>query len=430
MSWKLSMDLRPLRESPDLRRLFGGRAVSQLGTTITTVAASLQVYDLSHSSLEVGALAITGAVPMVLGMLVGGGLADTMDRRLLIVWTQASSGVVVAGLAVNALASHPHLWVLYLLVAVAGASLGVGSPARSAAVPSLVKPELMPAAAALNATVNQGAVLIGPAIAGLLVARFGFAPAYGADSLSFLFFTFLAAGMHPLPQTGSAGAGRGSFVAGLTYVRGQSLLVSLLLIDLNAMVFGMPSALFPALGTGRFHGGATAVGLLYSAPAAGALIGAATSGWITRVYRAGPVILGAVLVWGAALVGFGLCPLFPLALLLLALAGAADLASEVLRGTLLQLAVPEGLRGRVNALWLAQVSGAPALGNFEAGAVGTIVNPIFSVVSGGVACIAGALLIGRLSPSLRGARLRSGQVTVMADAATSFSPEPRGGPSA
>jgi ENTS family enterobactin (siderophore) exporter len=182
MSWKLSMDLRPLRESPDLRRLFGGRAVSQLGTTITTVAASLQVYDLSHSSLEVGALAITGAVPMVLGMLVGGGLADTMDRRLLIVWTQASSGVVVAGLAVNALASHPHLWVLYLLVAVAGASLGVGSPARSAAVPSLVKPELMPAAAALNATVNQGAVLIGPAIAGLLVARFGFAPAYGADS--------------------------------------------------------------------------------------------------------------------------------------------------------------------------------------------------------------------------------------------------------
>ena len=264
-------------------------------------------------------------------------------------------------------------------------------------------------------------MLIGPSLAGLLVASFGYARAYGFDALTFLGFALLAAGMRPLPPTGSVGGGLGSFVAGLKYLRGHNLLVSLLLIDLSAMVFGMPSALFPALGTVRFHSGATAGGLLYSAPA---LLGAATSGWITRVYRAGPVIVAAVLVWGAAIVGFGLCPFFPLALLLLALAGSADLASEVLRATLLQLAVPEQLRGRVNALWLAQVTGAPALGNFEAGMVGTVVNPVFSVVSGGAACIVGALVIGRFFPSLRAARLRSGQVTVSTDAATPFFPDP------
>jgi ENTS family enterobactin (siderophore) exporter len=425
MSSKLSIDLRPLRQSPDLRRLYGGRAVSQLGSTITTVAAALQVYRLSHSSLAVGAVAITAAVPMVVGMQVGGSLADAMDRRLLIVWTQVSSGIVVALLAVNALQPHPQLWLLYALVGLAGASLGVGSPARSAAIPTLVSKELMASATALNATVSQLAVLVGPALAGLLVDRFGFAPAYAADALSFLIFTVLAAGMQPLPRTRVGAAGVAAFVEGLRYVRGHALLLSLLLVDLNAMVFGMPSALFPALGMTRFHGGATAVGLLYSAPAAGALVGAATSGWITRVYRAGPVILGAVLVWGAAIVGFGLCPFFPLALLLLALAGSADLASEVLRGTLLQLAVPDSLRGRVNALWLAQVTGAPALGNFEAGLVGTIFTPEISVVSGGIACIVGVGLIGRFSPTLRGARLRAGTVTVLADAAIPFSPEPR-----
>jgi ENTS family enterobactin (siderophore) exporter len=396
-----------------------------MGSTITTVAAALQVYRLTHSSLVVGVVAITAAVPMVVGMQVGGSLADAMDRRLLIVWTQVSSGLLVTVLALNALLPHPQLWLLFVLVALAGASLGVGSPARSAAIPSLVPKELMAAAAALNASVNQIAVLIGPAVAGLLVARFGFAPAYFVDAASFLIFTVLAAGMKPLPRTQVTGAGVRAFVEGLRYVRGHSLLLSLLLVDMNAMVFGMPSALFPALGTTRFHGGPTAVGLLYSAPAAGALVGAATSGWITRVYRAGPVILGAVLVWGGAIVGFGLCPFFPLALLLLALAGSADLASEVLRGTLLQLAVPDSLRGRVNALWLAQVTGAPALGNFEAGVVGTIFTPVISVVSGGIACIVGAGLIGRFSPTLRGARLRAGTVTVLADAATPFSPEPR-----
>ncbi|HEY6539066.1 MAG TPA: MFS transporter [Candidatus Dormibacteraeota bacterium] len=425
MSAGLSIDLRPLRQSPDLRRLLGGRAVAQLGSTITAVAAALEVYRLSHSSLAVGAVAITAAGPMVLGMQVGGSLADSMDRRLLIIWTQVGSGIVVTGLALNALLPAPRLWLIFLLVAVAGASLGVGSPARAAAVPTLVKPELMPSAAALNSIVNQGAVLVGPAVAGLLVAHLGFALAYGVNAMTFLIYTGLVIGMSPLPRSRVGGAGLSAFVEGLRFVRGHRLLLSLLVVDLNAMVFGMPTALFPALGTGRFHGGATAVGLLYSAPAAGALLGAATSGWLTRVYRAGPVILGAVLLWGAALVGFGLCPLFPLALLLLALAGAADLASEVLRGTLLQLAVPDELRGRVNALSLAEVTGAPALGNFEAGVVGTIFTPVISVVSGGIACMVGVGLIARLSPTLRGARLRAGTVTVTPVEASSFSPEPR-----
>jgi ENTS family enterobactin (siderophore) exporter len=166
-------------------------------------------------------------------------------------------------------------------------------------------------------------------------------------------------------------------------------------------VFGMPRALFPALGTGLFHGGADTVGLLYAAPGAGALLGAATSGWVSRVRRAGLAVVVAVVLWGAAIAAFGLVPWLPLALGLLALAGFADVVSEVFRTTLMQLSAPDGLRGRVVALWQAQVTGAPKLGDTEAGAVAALTTPQVSVVSGGLACVAGAILLARLIPQLR-----------------------------
>jgi len=406
VSSKLSIDVRPLRYSRDLRLLYSGRAVSNLGSAIAAVAAALQVYDLSHSSLAVGAISLVGAVPMVAAMLVGGTLADGYDRRLLISLSQALAGLTAAGLAYNAASPHPRLWLLYALVALGGAVVGLGGPARSAAVPTLVSSELLSAAVTLNSTVYQATTLLGPALAGLLVARFGFIAAYGADAAANFLCALAVARMKPLrPSEANSRPGMRCFLEGLTFVRRHSLLIGLLLVDVNAMVFGMPSALFPALGTGIFHGGASVVGLLYAAPAAGALIGAATSGWIARVRRAGPALIASVVVWGGAIAGFGLTSVLPLALALLAVAGAADLVSEVFRSTLLQLFIPNSFRGRLSALWLAQTNASPALGNLEAGGVATVTNPSFSVVSGGLACIAGALLLGRLLPALRDARL-------------------------
>lgn len=406
MASRLSVDLAPLRQSRDLRLLYAGRAVSNLGNAVTAVAAAVQVYDLTRSSLAVGALSVAEAVPMVAAMLVGGALADAFDRRRLILVPQLVAGVLVAGLALNAGFPHPRLWLVYVLLAASGAALGLGAPARSAALPSLVTADLLPAAVALNSTVNQVASLVGPALGGLIVARFGLTAAFWGDVAGFGAYALLVACIGPLPPRGvGTRPGLRSFVQGLSYVRHHGLVVGLLLIDVDAMLFGMPKALFPAIGTVTFHGGPAVVGLLYAAPAAGALVAAATSGWISAVRRAGPVLLASVMVWGAAIAAFGFTRALPVALILLAVAGAADLVSEVLRSSLLQLSVPDSLRGRLTALWLAQANGAPALGNLEAGAVATITSPAVSVISGGLACILGAALLARLLPALRTARL-------------------------
>src|SRR5215472_16301649 len=304
----LSVDTRPLRDSRDLRLLLGGRAISVLGGAVTMVAAALQAYRMTHSSLMVGALGVAEAVPMTAGMLIGGALADAADRRRLVLVTEAAGGVIIAGLAVNAASGQPRLWLLFLLTAASGAAAGLGAPARSAATAALVTADQLPAAVALNATVNQSAALAGPAIAGLVIARFGVTAAFTADAASYLCCALVAARIRPLRPGGGGRAGLGRFAEGLGYLRRHRLVAGLLLIDVNAMVFGMPSALFPAIGTGTFHGGAAAVGLLYAAPAAGALAGALTSGWIGRVRHAGRVLLASVAVWGLAICGFGVAP--------------------------------------------------------------------------------------------------------------------------
>jgi ENTS family enterobactin (siderophore) exporter len=405
---RLVIDVRPLRQSRDLRLLYGGRAVSQLGSVITLVAASLQVYDLTHSSLAVGGISVAEAVPMVIGMLIGGVLADACDRRRLILVTQAVAGAAIAGLAINTGVGQPRLWLIYIFIAVSGAALGLGGPARSAAVPTLVSQDLVPAAVAISSTIIQAGALVGPAIAGLVIAGFGFAAGYSADAASFLIYIFAASRMRPLPpESRHEHAGRRSFTDGLRYVRHHGLVAGILLIDINAMVFGMPRALFPAVATGTFHGGPALVGVFYAAPAAGAIVAAATSGWTGQIRRVGPVLLISVIVWGVAIAAFGLVPLLGVAIVLLAVAGAADLVSAILRGSLLQLSVPDPMRGRLNALWLAQAQSAPAAGNLEAGAVAAISTPAISIVSGGIACVIGATLLALLFPALRRAKLEA-----------------------
>jgi hypothetical protein len=286
-----------------------------------------------------------------------------------------------------------------------------------AAVPALVRRELVPAAAALHQILTQVGQVAGPAAAGLIVARASFSTAYAIDVVTFTVASMLAVAMRRLPPgKGGTRAGVASVWEGLRFLRGRRALQGNFVIDLNAMVFGMPRALFPALGTGLFGGGPATVGLLYAAPGAGALLGALLAGWVGTVRRQGRAVLVAVSVWGLAIAVFGLAAWLPLALVLLAVAGAADVVSAVFRNTILQLTVPDGLRGRLSAIHIAVVSGGPRLGDAESGGVAALAGARFSVVSGGLACLAGVALIAWRIPEL-------GRVAIEARAADPVPPE-------
>jgi ENTS family enterobactin (siderophore) exporter len=363
---QIAIDVAPLRESRDFRRLFAGRFVSMAGNAVATTAADWQVYGLTHNSLAVGLLTLASSAGMFLGLLTGGMLADSHDRRTLLMAVRLPQAALAALLMVNSLLGHPALWPLYVITFGIGLLSGLSSPASTAATPALVGEDRMSAAAALNATASQVGNLGGPAIAGLLIAGPGLASCYAIDAVCFAVFGLAMIGLRPMPPSIKAQRpGLKSLAEGFRYVRHNRVVGGMLLVDTNAMLFGMPSALFPAMASTHFHGGAATFGLLVAAPGLGALVGAATSGWT----------------------------------------GHLSLISEVLRNALLQIYTPDQLRGRVSSLYLAQVTTAPALGNVEAGGVARLVTPAFSVVSGGLACVAGALVLGALIPALRNARL-------------------------
>jgi Transmembrane secretion effector len=398
---RLLSDVTPLRESPQYRLLYAGELLAFLGSQLTVVAVPLQVYLQTRSSLAVGLVGLAQLGPLLACSLVGGAVVDAVDRRLLLVWVQLARGALSLGLVLNALRPEPLLWPLYVLTAVGAGLQAVDAPARTAAIPALVRRELLPAAAALHQVLMQVGVVAGPAVAGLVVGQAGLAAAYAIDVATFLLASMLALALRPLPPgAGAARAGVASVREGFRFLRGRRALQGTFLIDLNAMVFGMPRALFPALGTGLFGGGPGTVGLLYAAPGAGALLGALTAGWVGGVRRQGRAVLVAVAVWGAAITVFGLVSWLPLALLLLAVAGAADVVSAVFRNAILQLTVPDGLRGRLAAIHIAVVTGGPRLGDAEAGAVAALAGPQVSVVSGGLACLAGVALLAWRLPEL------------------------------
>jgi MFS transporter, ENTS family, enterobactin (siderophore) exporter len=423
---QIAIDITPLREGKDFRLLFTGRFISMAGNAVATTAANWQVYGLTHSSLAVGLLTLANGAGMFTGLMVGGMLADQHDRRMLMLGSRAPLAVLSALLVVNSLLSRPQLWAVYALVLAIGALSGVGSPAATAAVPAIVPASQIPAAAALNAMGSQLGQLGGPALAGVLIAGPGLAWCYGIDAVCFAVFGLTLWFISPLPPTTRAGRpSLRSMAEGLRYVVRNSVVGGMLAVDTSAMIFGMPAALFPAIAREHFHGGSATFGLIAAAPGLGALLGAATSGWTGRVRRPGVVVIIAGLAWGAAIVGFGLSDNLAVGLAFLALAGMADLFSEVLRNTLLQLYTPDSLRGRVSSLYLAQVTTAPALGNVEAGVVAQLFSTTFSVVSGGLVCVAGALLLGALNPALRRASL--GRPTVPAGPAGDEGDERPGG---
>jgi MFS family permease len=407
----LAIETRPLRESRDYRLLWIGELVSLTGRQITVVALPLQVFLLTGSPLAVGMIGLVQVVPLILVSVGGGALADRVDRRRLILVTEFGLAGTSLLLLLGALAPHPPLWFLYVVAAAQSAILAVNSPARSAAVPNLVSREQLPAALALNQVMFNTTLIVGPALAGLILGAFhpvrlGLKWAYGADIAAFaasIAATVLLRSLPPHREEGEESAGGWQAIReAFSYLKGRRVLVSTFLIDLDAMIFGMPRALFPILALEVFNVGPRGLGLLYAAPAAGAVVGALTAGWVGGIRHQGRAVIWAVVLWGGAIAGFGFSGhLFGLALGFLAFAGAADVISAVFRGTILQLSVPDSLRGRLSALHIMVVTGGPRLGDVEAGVVAQLVSPMFSVVSGGVACVAGALLLGLLIPELR-----------------------------
>jgi MFS family permease len=399
---RILIDLGPLRESRGFRLLFAGEFVEVFGSQLTAVAIPFQVYALTRSSLQVGLVSLAQLVPLIAGALIGGSLGDALDRRLILLVASVLLALTSGGLAVNALAAHPSLIALYLVSAAAAGLAGASSTASNAAVPALVPPRHLVPAFAATQVVNQVGMVVGPALAGLLIGAVHLEWVYASTAVIYLLTALAAARMPAIPPVPGAGRpGLGAVVEGLRYLRGRQAMQGAYLIDINAMVFGMPRALFPALAVSVFHGGARTLGYLYAAPAAGALVGALTTGWLERIHRQAWAVIVAVCVWGAAIVAFGLVHVLWAALALLAVAGWADVISAVLRSTILQTSTSEEFRSRTSAVQIAVVTGGPRLGDLEAGTVATLVSTGFSVVSGGLACIAGAAALAALLPGFR-----------------------------
>jgi len=399
---RLLLDVSPLRQDRDYRWLWAGQLVSNIGRQATLIALPYQLYVLTGSPLAVGALAAVTFVALLLFALPGGAVADAYERRRLMILTQVGLAATSLLLAAIATMPAPPLPAIYAVAFAATAVSTVDGPARRAALPRLVPPERLPAAIVLQQVNIQACSVVGPAIGGLLIAAVGVAAAYLFDAVTFVAAIGAAFAIAPLPLLGRAVRPGWTAVAeGLRFVRRMPLILSTFVIDLAAMIFGLPVALFPMLALQTFHGGAATLGLLTAAPAAGALIGSLTTGWVGGVRFQGRAVLAAVFVWGAAIIAFGLVVVaLPLALLCLAVAGAADVISAVFRGTITQVATPDPLRGRLSALQLLVVTGGPRLGDVEATVVAALTSAQFSVLSGGLLCLAGVAFVAWRFPQL------------------------------
>lgn len=392
---RLFADLTPLRASPEFRRLWAALGISNVGQQMTAVAVGIQVYNITGSSWSVGLVGLFQLVPLVIFGLYGGALSDSHDRRRLGVLTAAGLMACSGALLLQALAGNRSVLLLYVVVAVQAAFFAVGNPARQALIPRLVGLELLPAANALGSFSWNLGFTLGPLIGGLLIAATGGESAvYAVDVLAFTATLYAMWRLRPMPPLAGAPrtAGWTSVVEGLRFLRGRKNLQMSFYVDMAAMVFGMPRALFPAIAVTFYPGSplapATIVGLLSAAPAVGAVVSSVLSGPLTHLRRQGAVIVAAVVAWGLSIAAFGLVHDLWLGLLLLAVAGAADNVSAVLRMTVLQAATPDEYRGRLQGIFTVVVAGGPRLGDVESGGVATLTSEAFSVVSGGLACIA------------------------------------------
>jgi len=399
--WHLAtVDVTPLRRHRDFRLLFVGRLVSFFGSMITSVAVPFQVYQLSHSVLLVGALGLAELATLLAFAFLGGALADARDRRNMVLGSEAALMVCSLALAANALLPHPFLWLIFVVAALWGALDALQRPSLDAMLPRLVERQELAAAAALGNIRGTLGMIAGPALGGVLVAVAGLPVTYGVDVATFVIGLGCLYLMRAVPPP--VDAERPSLrrvVEGIRYAGSRPELIGTYVVDIVAMFFGMPMALFPAIAQGL--GGPKVLGLLYAAPAVGAFLFSLTSGWTARVHRHGMGVIAAATIWGLAIIGFGLIPGLIAALVFLALAGAADAMSGVFRQLIWNLTIPDSLRGRLASIELLSYSVGPSLGNFEAGGVASLFSIRVSIVSGGVLCVVGCVLCAIALPAFR-----------------------------
>ena len=396
------LDVAPLRRDRDYRWLWSGQAISGIGNQVTRVALPFQVYVLTGSTLAIGALTFFQLIPILLFALGAGTIADAVDRRRLLMVTQTGLATCSLALTILALGGQPPVPALFAVAFVAAGLGAVDQPTRASTIPRLVPPERLPAAIALNQLNFQTASIVGPAAGGLLIATVGIAGAYAVDVISFIASLTALLAIRSLPPLhGAARPGLAAIAEGLRFARERRAILGSFVIDLDAMIFGMPTSLFPVLALDVFRTGPAGFGLLAAAPAVGAFLGALLSGWVSAVTRTGRAVVAAVVGWGLAITAFGLVTFsFPLALVCLAVAGAADVLSAVFRSTLVQLETPDALRGRIMSIHGLAVTSGPRLGDMEAAGVAALVGPQVAVVSGGVLCLLGVLAVVRWFPEL------------------------------
>ncbi len=380
-----------------------GNVVSNLGSQATLVALPYQLYIETHSPLQVGLLGAAELVPLVTAALIGGALADRMDRRRLLLFDQIGLVLTAAALAGAAFAGHPPVALLYVLAGVMAAFTALQNVARSAIIPNLVEPNRLRSALALNYGLIQVTMFVGPGLGGVLIGGLGLPWAYTADALSCLAMVYGAWAIGPQPPQADHPhlPVRHSVAEGLRFVRGNPALLGSFAIDLVAMTFGMPRVLFAVLSVSIYHAGATGTGMLYASVSIGASVAALTTGWLTHARRLGLIVIWAVVVWGSAIVLAGLAGSLVLAAALLALAGAADSVSAVCRTTINQTVTPDSMRGRMSAVYMLVVNSGPRLGDIESGSVAGAAGVRFSFVSGGLACLLGTAAIVAAFPALR-----------------------------
>ncbi|MEU3891701.1 MFS transporter [Streptomyces sp. NPDC029041] len=400
-----AMDTRPLRR-PAYRRLWGSTVVTAVGSQLTAVAVPKQIYDITGSSAWVGAASLAGLVPLIVFALWGGAVADAMDRRKLLLIT--NSGIAVTSLLfwLQAFAGLESVAALMLLLAVQQAFWGLNAPARSASIARLVPTDELPAANALGSTVMQTGQVAGPLLAGALIPVIGLPELYLIDALALcvtVWAVYRLPSLPPLAGTAVRRAGLKEIAAGFRYISGHTVLLLSFLADIVAMVLGMPRALFPQLASQTYapYGEGLALGLLFAAIPIGAVLGGLFSGTFSRARRHGLMVIGAVVVWGVAITGFGLSGSLWVAVAFLALAGVADMVSMVFRGAILLSAATDEMRGRMQGVFTVVVAGGPRLADVLHGTAGSAFGPRTAVAGGGLLVVAVMLVLATAVPALR-----------------------------
>jgi MFS family permease len=397
-------DSRPLG-FPAFRRMFLSQIATVVGSQLTAVAVQQQIFDVTGSSALVGLASLVALVPLVVFGLLGGAVADSFDRRKLMMIT--STGIALTSLALwlTALSGTREIWVVMMLLGVQQGFFAVNQPTRSAILPRIVPAELVPSANALNITVFSTGVIVGPLLVGVLIPLTGLPWLFFIDALTLTGVLYAVIRLPPIPPAGAGnGRGRAKVSEGLIYLKGRPLLLMTFVIDIIAMVCGMPRALFPAMAEHTFGGppgGGVALGVLNAGLAVGSLLGGLTGGWITRVHRQGIAILLAVVMWGFSMALFGTTSVLWLAVIYLAVGGFSDLVSSVYRSTLLQVAATDEMRGRLQGVFTVVVAGGPRLADLVHGVVADATSTTFAVVGGGLLCVVLTIVAGWFGRPLR-----------------------------